>query len=135
MAYTVVRVNAWTLRCIFNQSRIIERHAAGEFTAVLEKSGLPKTRPPGTKSEQWLYLDRNGNEVAKAHRYVSPAGVPTSLDPKTLKIGNLRYLGHVDRKRNNPEDWLPFLWMRKCYGWVERKRCSLFGPIAVVPPT
>jgi hypothetical protein len=135
MAYTVVRVNAWTLRCIFNQSKIVDRHAVGEFTAILEKSGLPKTRPPGTKSEQWLYQDRNGNEVAKAHRYVIPTGVPTPLDPKSVKIGNLRYQLHVGRMRANPERWLWFVGLKKCYGWIERKRCAMFGAIAVVPPT
>lgn len=91
MAYTVVEVNAWTLRCMFNESHIIARHEKGEFVRITTKSRPSKTpnHPKDTRSE------------------------------------------HVEYRNENK---FPFVWMRKCYGWVRRKIiCPVFGPLAVLP--
>ena len=136
--YTVVEVNAWTLRCMFNESEIVARHAAGEFTRVTTKSRRSNNpdHPKDTRSEYLQYRNRDGDEVATAHYYVCPAGPVSTPDPKTLKIGDLRYTIHVDPSIANPEHTLPFIWMRKCYGWVRRRIiCPVFGPLAVLPET
>jgi hypothetical protein len=136
--YTPVEVNAWTLRCIFNQSRIPERIATGEFMLVprpkAKMSKLPN-HPQGTLSQHaWIY-DQSGIEVASAHYYVSPTGPVTPLDPKTIKIGGKRYTIDPDPQRANPEHRLPYLWMRKTYGWLRRKIiCPVFGPLDILTP-
>jgi len=109
---------------------------AGEFTLVTMKSYPSKKpyHPNGTTSELWAYLDRGGNEVATAHCYVHSIGPVSPPDPKTVKIGDLRYTIHATQIMANPELRLPFVWMRKCYGWVQRNIiCPFFGPIAVLP--
>jgi hypothetical protein len=138
MPYTVFEVNAWELRCMFNKSHIVARHAAGEFTMEATKSRPSKkpNHPEGTRSEHLVFRDRNGDEVATAHCYTCPTGPLSTPDPKTLKIGDLRYTIHPNPMIANPEHWLPFLWMKKCYGWVRRNIiCPVFGPVAVLPHT
>jgi hypothetical protein len=135
--YSVVEVNAWVLRCIFNQSRIPERIEAGEFRIIpkprAKASKLPN-HPKDTKSQHVFIHDRSGVEVATAHYYTSPSGPVTPLDPKTLKIGKLRYVIHPDPKIANPEHMLPFVWMRKVYGWIRRRIvCPAFGPLDILP--
>ena len=135
--YTVSEVNAWTLRCIFNQSRIVERIAAGEFTIDAKpKASTSKNpaHPPETKSQHVWIRDHNGTEVASAHYYVCPSGPVTPLDPKTIKIRSIRYIIDPDPLRANPEHRLPYIWMRKSYGWVRRKIiCPVFGAKDTLP--
>ena len=136
--YTVVEVSAWTLRCMFNESHIVARHAAEEFTRVVTKSRTSKNsdHPQDTRSEHLQYRNRDGDEVATAHWYVCPTGPVSQIDPKTLKIGDLRYTIYPDTAAANPEHKLPFVWMRICYGWVRRNIiCPAFGPRAVLPRT
>ena len=135
--YTVVEINAWDLRCIFNQSNMTQRIDTGEFTLVRRPKAKPSknpNHPAGTKSQHVTINDQHGTEVATAHFFESPAGPVTPLDPKTIKIGDIRYVIHPERLLANPEHRLPFIWMQKAYGWVRRKIiCPVFGPIAVVP--
>jgi len=78
--------------------------------------------------------DQSGTEVATAHFYEGPAGFVTPLDPKTIKIRNLRYTIHPKQEIANPEHRLPFKWMRKVYGWIRRNIiCPVFGPLDVLP--
>ena len=136
--YTVVEVNAWTLRCMFSESAIHTRHATGEFSLVTTKSRPSKNKnhPKDTRSEHLQYRNQDGDEIATAHHYVCPTGPVSQIDPKTLKIGNLRYTIHPDTLVANPEHRLPYIWMRKCYGWVRRKIiCPVFGPLAILPAT
>lgn len=135
--YTVVEINAWTLRCMFNQSRIPQRIDAGEFKIIprprASRSKNPN-HPKDTKSQHVFIHNQSGVEVATAHYYVSPNGPITPLDPKTIKIGGLRYVVNPDPKIANPEHKLPFIWMRKVYGWIRRKIvCPVFGPLDVLP--
>jgi hypothetical protein len=135
--YTVKEVNAWTLRCMFNRSNIVERYEAGEFTATPRRKSNPSkwpNHPKDTRSYYFTFRDKDGNEVATAHRYICPEGPVTPFDPKTLKIGALRYTLHPDPGQANPEENLPFKWMKRCYGWVRRNIiCPVFGPLAVLP--
>ena len=136
--YTVVEVSAWTLRCMFGESNIVERHARGEFTRVTTKSRPSKNtnHPKNTRSEYLQFRNKDGDEVATAHYYVCPTGPVSPVDPKTLKIGDLRYTIHPVPLVANPEHRLPFIWMRKCYGWVRRNIiCPFFGPLATLPET
>lgn len=122
---------------MFNASNIQERHAAGELNRTSTKSRPSKNsnHPKDTRSEHLLYRNGNGDEVATAHYYVCPGHDVSPIDPKTLTIGNLRYIVHPDRFVRNPEDRLPYVWMRKCYGWARRKIiCPFFGPRAILPP-
>jgi len=134
--YTVVEVNAWTLRCMFNWSHIVGRHQAGEFQRFPSGKGNPSKKPnhpKDTRSQHLVYKDKNGDEVATAHHYVCPIGPVTEVDPKTLKIGDLRYTIHPDTNIANPENNLPFVWMRKLYGRAMKIICRVFGPVAVLP--
>src|SRR5713101_1084912 len=122
--YTVEEVNAWTLRCMFNQSHIVERHERGEFTVTPRDKGNPSkwpNHPKDTRGYMYTFRNKDGVEVATAHRYVCPTGPVTPFDPKTLKIGDLRYTIHPDPAVANPEHKLPFVWMRLCYGWVRKR--------------
>jgi hypothetical protein len=123
---------------MFNESDIIARHAAGEFTRVTTKSRPSKNpnHPKNTRSEHLVYRNQDGDEVVTAHYYVCSTGPVSPIDPKTLKIGDLRYTIAPDTSVANPEHKLPFVWMRRCYGWVQKKIiCPVFGPLAVLPPT
>src|SRR5436190_14647558 len=127
-----VEGNAWTLRCMFNGSNVVVRHAAGEFSAIIRdgKNVSKKTNhPKDTRSRMITYRDHGGNEVATAHHYVCPNGQVTEPDPKTLTIGNLRYTIHPVLEVANPELRFSWIWMRRCYGWIRKTIiCPVFGP-------
>ncbi len=135
--FTEVFVNAWELRCIFNHSRIAQRLAIGEFTQETgKKANLSKqpNHPQGTRSQMVYIFDATGDELVTAHHYVCRSGPVTPLDPKAIKIGKIRYIIHSDRVMANPEHRLPCVWMRKIYGWIQRKIiCPIFGPIDLLP--
>lgn len=82
----------------------------------------------------WVYWDGH-EEVATVHFYAFPDGTTTKPDPKALKIGERRYQLHTNLRQKDPESVLPWRWMRRCYGWVQRRIiCPVFGPIDVLPP-
>src|SRR5215470_8064378 len=69
-AYTVVEVNAWILRCIFNRSDVPQRISTGEFTLRRNPRAKPSKlpgHPVGTKSQHVWIHNRLGTEVATAH--------------------------------------------------------------------
>lgn len=81
----------------------------------------------------YVFRDSEGNEVATAHRYTAPNGFETPFDPKTVKIGNLRYVIHRDSIAANPEHKLKFKFLKLLYGWVRRRIiCPVFGPVDVL---
>lgn len=122
---------------MFNQSRIIARHESNEFSVTPRDKGNPSkwlNHPKDTRGYYFTFRDGDGIEVATAHRYLCPSGPVTDFDPKTLTINGLRYVLIPDPKVANPEHRLPFIWMRKAYGWVRRHViCPVFGPLAVLP--
>ena len=132
----IVYLNAWQLRCIFNQSRIASRYVAGEFTVAPRDQGNASSQPDhpkDTRGHMYTFRDLNGIEVATAHRYTAPNGFETPFDPKTVKIGHLRYVIHSNSATANPEHRLRFRIAKKCYGWVRRRIiCPLFGPVDVL---
>ena len=97
---------------MFNQSNIIARHQAGEFTLVPRPKANPSKRPnhpKDTKSQHVVFQDKNGDEVATGHYYLCPTGPVTDIDPKTLKIGNLRYTVCPNPKDANPDTSVPYV--------------------------
>src|SRR6266487_2141208 len=110
--YTVVEVNSWTLRCMFKGSNIVNRYESGEITITTRRKSNPSKwpdHPKDTRSYHYTFRDKAGLEVATAHRYVCPTGPVTDFDPKTVKIGDLRYTVHPDAAIRNPEEKLPFI--------------------------
>ena len=91
----LIRVDAWTLRCIFNKRRYIERQHAGEF--VFKEKPKPVTEahrlPPEFKlTVEWFYFDsQTGVKVAHGHYYEKVDGSKTHLDPKGLRVGGQKY--------------------------------------------
>ena len=106
----------------------------GSYVAVMCPTPEMPNHPKNTRSQHlWIY-DQTGEEIASAHYYVSPTGPVTPLDPKAIKIGGIRYVIHPNPLIANPEHALPFVWMRKVYGWIRRKIiCPAFGPLDVLP--
>ena len=80
---------------IFNESRFIERAAAGELTEHVASSHLapPKAgMPPGTLSQIIAYRDQKGDELASAHRYLKPDGTLGASgmpDPKSVMVNGV----------------------------------------------
>jgi len=131
-----VDVDAWTLRCIFNWSRILRRCSKGEFTVTRKIGKNTSTRPnhPQDTRSHWLtFFDADGDEVATAHHYVCPQGDVTPPDPKSLKIGEKRYVEHPDRAIRNPEERYERIWQRKLYGFAMKMKCLLAGPVDRLP--
>jgi hypothetical protein len=136
--YVPKEVDAWVIRCIFNRSHIVARIANGEFKLVVAKSKLSKSTryPENTKNEHIRIYDHTDTEVATAHRFLFSTGTTSPLDPKTVKIGNVRYTVYPDKLLANPEEKMfKSKWMRKAYGWNRKIRCRVCGPIDNLPRT
>lgn len=121
---------------MFNWSNIPERQLAGEFQVIHKdsKNVSKKTNHPKDTRSRWsTFRDNNGDEIATAHHYICPSGPVTPIDPKALKIGDMRYVIHPNDLVANPEHKLPATWMMKVYGFVMKLKCAVFGPIAVLP--
>ena len=123
----LVELDAWELRCIFNESLLLANVASGRLTMVPRN---PK-KPPG--SRLWSYRDRNNDEVATAHFYERNGSVVSPPDPKSVKVGNIRYVLYDDDLSANPEkryfnskEW------RKRYGCYRKVKCCVFGPLNVL---
>jgi hypothetical protein len=97
--FTSIPVDEWQLREVFNQARIVERAAAGELRMQVDESRPARNTAirgwvPGTLSQNVLFLDANGNLIAKAHRFLRPDGTLAAsgmYDPKRV-LHNGRYL-------------------------------------------
>lgn len=81
---------------MFNEGGYVERVRKGELTEVIVHSGIPNPvigLPAGTKSQMISYRDENGEEVARAHRFLKPDGTIGAsglADPKRIfKNGTL----------------------------------------------
>ncbi len=81
---------------MFNEDGYVERADAGELQAVVIHSGTPSPEvglPPSSRSEMISYRAENGEELARAHRYVLPdgsVGAGGKPDPKRIfKDGTL----------------------------------------------
>lgn len=94
---------------MFNAGRYVERAQSGELTEQVVENRHPTSPkahlPLCTWSQEVVYLDRNGDEVAKAHRYLLPdgsiggAGRP---DPKKVYRGGILYVAWTKRQHHSP---------------------------------
>jgi hypothetical protein len=134
-----VEVDAWVLRCIFNRSGILSRASKGEFTV---RPKYPRKKPSPSKnprhpknsaSRTWVYEDRDGNEIVTAHWWFCGDRRISPVDPKAIRIGQVRYVAYPEAEKKDPELRFPYVWQRRLYGLYRKITCLVFGPIAVVP--
>lgn len=75
---------------MFNEGGYVDRAKQGEIREVVTHSGTPSPEiglPLGSQSQMISYLDKNGTELARAHRFVLPdgsIGASGKPDPKRL---------------------------------------------------
>src|SRR5438874_326206 len=66
------------LREFFNQDRVVEKTATGDYTKEILENDHPSppraNEPICTRSQLIAYFDEKGKLVAKAHQYVRPDG-------------------------------------------------------------
>ena len=87
------------MRRRFNEASYIERAERGELTVVVlypsDRLAPPEAgQKPGTLSQTISYRDLDGNEVARAHRYLCPDGTIGGSgrpDPKRLLQDGVLY--------------------------------------------
>ena len=123
---TLVEVDAWDLRCIFNESLLVANVAYGALTMV------PRRKKPGSRT--WSYRDKNDNEVATVHFYETGGLVVSPPDPKSVMVDGVRYVVYDEELRANPERRLfskSVKWQKR-YGCYRKLKCCAFGPRATV---
>lgn len=136
---SIVEVDAWVLRCIFNRSFVLAREARGEFTVRPKKprkKASPANNPrypEGTLQRGWVYEDKDGNEIVSAHWWFHGDRRVSPVDPKAIRIGDVRYVEYPERLKKNPEERFTHTWQRKLYGRYRKIMCRVWGPIAVIP--
>ena len=93
------RVDDTTLRYMFNTLKCVERAEEGLLIAIIvddRHPSAPLAREPFcTHSQMISYLDRSGNEVARAHQYLRPdntIGLSGKPDPKRVFLNGTLYL-------------------------------------------
>lgn len=131
----IMRVDVWTLRCLFNEGRYQERMLAGEFR-VTEKS---RPAPPlsgfsqGTISKEVYYIDGQ-TEIARVHQYERADGTLVASrkpDPKSLYEDGVLYRLHKargpdGRKKQKPHLRFPEGIPRDAYKLWRWIKCKLF---------
>jgi hypothetical protein len=134
-----VEVDAWVLRCIFNRSLIMARAARGEFTIRPKKPNKKPSPannpryPKDTLQRMWVYEDKDGNEIVTAHWWFLGEKRLSPIDPKAIRVGNVRYVEHPEPAKKNPEQRFRYVWQRRIYGLYRKIRCRVCGPVAVIP--
>lgn len=82
---------------MFNEGGYVGRAEAGELQEVVTRSGTPSPEiglPPGSKSQAISYRTENGEELARAHRFVLPdgtIGASGKPDPKRVFLEGTLY--------------------------------------------
>jgi len=81
---------------MFNEANFLGRIKTGEIQEIITHSGDPSPEiglPAGTRSQMISYVDVNGFELARAHRFLLPdgtIGASGKPDPKRMyKDGKL----------------------------------------------
>ena len=94
----ITRIPAQELCRKFNESRFVERVMTGEIVEVVIRDGHPSPpkadEPVCTRSQEISYRDLDGNELARAHRYLRPDGTIGASglpDPKRLRQGDVLF--------------------------------------------
>lgn len=107
-SYSVVRVDEWSLRKMFNEGRYWERAQSHELVTRVGHNKHPAPpesgQPHCTRSQEVTYYDPITNtELARVHQYLRPdnslggSGMP---DPKTLLHNGVLYHLHKKPKPN-----------------------------------
>lgn len=92
-----VEVSVANLQAMFNAAELDKRVAAGEISIDIVKSRPAPPRanqPPGTLSQMIAYRDKDGTELAAAHRYLKPDGTlggSGQADPKSMMKDGILY--------------------------------------------
>ena len=128
------RVDAWTLRCLFNRLRLWERAVAGELDIEPDRDGSPHSesgQPGGTRSRQAYYY-QGSVEVARVHMYVLPNGTLGGggrPDPKMVCVDGIRYQLHrgPDEAMRSPELRFENELTRRIYKAWRRIKCWMTG--------
>jgi hypothetical protein len=96
LASTELRVDDWTLRCLFNRAKLYQRGKANEFLVIEEKK--PRNPTDGFPYPFYAlcyYYDRNANvEIARTHFLLADGvtiGASGSTDPKRLYLNGIHY--------------------------------------------
>ena len=82
---------------MFNQEGFVERTETGELEAVITHRGKPSPEiglPVKTQSQTVSYRTTNGEELARAHRFVLPdgtIGASGKNDPKRIFKDGILY--------------------------------------------
>ncbi len=93
-----MEVSVAKLREMFNAAEFDKRVAAGELTVHVVKSRPAPpgaNQVPGTLSEMIAYRNKQGIELASAHRYLQPnqqLGGSGRPDPKSMLDGGVLYV-------------------------------------------
>lgn len=94
---------------MFNEGRYVERARSGELTEMIVENRHPTSPkadfPFCTLSQEVIYLDRNDDELAKAHRYVLPNGTIGGggrPDPKKVYRDGILYVAWTKKQYRNP---------------------------------
>ena len=132
------RVDAWTLRCLFNRGRYSALIASGELTPLHMRQS--QVRPDGSKTVQVYYgyaattfLTVRLQWVEDSNGRILGSGLK---DPKHLYIQEhgIDYHQHEgdrwwQRARREPERLLPTLSLKLAYGVWRTYKCRVLGPV------
>ena len=90
------------MRRIFNEGEFENKARTGILVEQIKREKkvnptstiIDRNVPLGSVSQDVRYLDRNSNEICRAHRYMRPDGTIGGsglTDPKTIFIGAVHY--------------------------------------------
>lgn len=132
-----IRVDDWTLRCLFNRARLYRRGKANEFHVVEHRK--PRTPTEGFPYPFYalcFYYDRASNvEVAYTHHFLCADGITIGAsgrtDPKRLYLKGIRY-GQIKGpdelkdpslrfRHGSIRHWAYVLWRRFLKCWLFRR--------------
>ena len=80
----------------------------------------------------FTYTDHDSREVATVHYFHCDGFLVTEPDPKTITVGNTRYVIHEEPLMKDPEKRYPEQFRHYFTCWY-RLMCCLYGPLAKVP--
>lgn len=132
-----IRIDVWEMRCRFNKGRYWQRMLAGEFRAQCKRDRHPAPAAAGqpfcTRSQEVIYFDNKGVEIARVHQYLRPdqtLGGRGKPDPKMLYDDGVLYRLRTGVQQVAPTTAISAAW-RIVTGLVMRVwgpiRCMILG--------
>jgi hypothetical protein len=138
----IINVDAWTLKCLYNQSDYAQRIASGEFVPLHEESS--KWRADGERTIQ-VYYGRPSDRflMVRLQWFENEQGEITRSgmkEPKHLYLNGIDYHAYGgnrwwERLRRDPTGLWPdtkndrLIAAKKAYGAWRRFKCDQAGPI------